>query len=233
MPPIWIYLMDPLVRIDFFRRFGSSRGLAWTFACDKHSFGISAPEVYTLFFTHLAATPISNISSFKCVAAVSMNSTKYSPAQSKTITSKLPPAQPLSNTKQPLTLPPTTSRPHKKKGSRNPGKNLTTEEKNSLFEMLDKYHPLSSDKLQGKTIPMAPNLYKSTNFKPDTELGWGSEACFNNAALSLVRDGWLSDDDLLNLSMIDPHYESLATAVLALTKVDFLSLWDERLSYAT
>ena len=69
--------------------------------------------------------------------------------------------------------------------------------------------------------------------KPDAKLGWGSEPCFDNAALFLVSDGWLNDEDMLSLSLLDPHYKALVTTVPALSMVDFSSLWYERLDYST
>ena len=80
---------------------------------------------------------------------------------------------------------------------------------------------------------MAPELYKSTNFKPDVELAWCSEPCLDNAALFLVRDGWLTDDDLSSLSKLDLHYEALVTTVLAFAKVDFPPLQEECPEYST
>ena len=162
-----------------------------------------------------------------------MNKPKLTTALSKTKTSNSACAKIKKDTKRSLPTSPTRSPPRKKKGSRNPGTNLSTLEKKSLFEMLDKHHPLHSDRSQGKNIPSAADLFKSTNLKPDVTLGGGSEPCFDDVAFFLVRDGWLNDEDMHSLSQLEPHYEALVTTVPALAKVDFSSLRDDRLDYST
>ena len=89
------------------------------------------------------------------------------------------------------------------------------------------------DEIKGEPIPSAAELYKSTNLKPDVELAWCSTACFDNTALFLVRDEWLTRDDLSNLSKVDPHYEALVISIPALANVDFSSLKHERLDYSS
>ena len=118
-----------------------------------------------------AAAPFANMSSFERTAAASMNKPTLTTALFKNQTSNSARAKIKKVTKRSPPTSPTRSPPNKKKGSRNPGTNLSTLEKNSLFEILDKHHPAHSNRSQGKNIPSAAELFKSTNLKPDVTLG--------------------------------------------------------------
>ena len=135
------------------------------------SLSLSVHSQHTFPLAPPASAPVANMSSFERTAAASMNKPKLTTALSKTKTSNSAREKIRKDPKRSPPKSPTHSPPRKKKGSRNPGTNLSTLEKNSLFEMLDKHHPLESDRSQGKNIPSAADLFKSTNLKPDVTLG--------------------------------------------------------------
>ena len=167
----------------------------------------------------------------------------YNNNNSSNKTSVLPPAPPPSPrrknqnfpTNQPTTSPPASPSRKKPKKKRKLGKDLSAKEKDDLLAQLDAHHPVvtnndgTGDK--GKP-PSAAKLYKSAPMPPSTEKSWSSEACFDNAAFFLVRDGWLGEHDLASLAKLDPEYEAMVESVPILKRVDFSSLTEERLGFA-
>ena len=124
----------------------------------------------------------------------------------------------------------------KKQSPRNPGVNLSAQEKEQLLETVAKHHPKKSKgsaSSKGKNVyPSAAQLYKSSPLPPKAGLSWSAEPCFDNAAFFLVRDGWLEEEDLFKLAKVDAEYESMSRLVPTLKEVDFSSLAHPRLEYA-
>lgn len=133
--------------------------------------------------------------------------------------------------KSPSPAPPGTS-----KTTRRPGKDLTSEEKTHFIAKVNKHHPQTN----GASVPSgkkpyesAAELYRSSNLPPSKDQGFCTGACFDNAAFFLVRDGWLSKEEQDILSQVDPHYKAMVKAVPILNSIDFSSLKQPRLDYAS
>ena len=147
-----------------------------------------------------------------------------------------------SSSKRPKESPPPSPQRHrmaksqKKQSPRNPGVNLSAQEKEQLLETVAKHHPKkskNSTSSKGKNVyPSAAQLYISSPLPPKAGLSWSAEPCFDNAAFFLVRDGWLEEEDLLTLAKVDAEYESMTRLVPTLKEVDFSSLAQPRLEYA-
>ena len=58
-----------------------------------------------------------------------------------------------------------------------------------------------------------------------------SQACFDNATIFLVRDGWLTQEELSVVSQLDPEFDVMVKTVPHLLKINFSSLLDPCLDY--
>jgi hypothetical protein len=149
------------------------------------------------------------------------------------------PTQPAAK-RAPVSSPQSSPRAKSNKKKRRPGVDLSAFEKDTLLEQLNQHHPVqSATGKKGKTnhvkaVPKYPSraeLVKRCKMEVDEEKAFAVEAHFDHAALFLVRDGWLDDEDLSNLSKVDPHYEAMVTVVPMLKHVDFSPLADPRYDY--
>ena len=66
---------------------------------------------------------------------------------------------------------------------------------------------------------------------PSSDHGWCVQASLDNAALFLVRDNWIDQEDQRALAQVDPHYHELVTQVPRLRDIDFSALAKPRLGY--
>ena len=63
------------------------------------------------------------------------------------------------------------------------------------------------------------------------EQGFCTEACLDNVAFFLVRDGWLAKEELHVVLKLDSEYEVVVDSISRLQKIDFSSLPEPHLDY--
>ena len=89
----------------------------------------------------------------------------------------------------------------------------------------------AAQKKRGKEPPSACELYR---IYPQNVLQYyQTEGDFSNVIFFLVKGGWLSGQDLHSVSMMHPDFKDMIDSVPALLEVDFSSLRDPVLDYAS
>ena len=84
---------------------------------------------------------------------------------------------------------------------------------------------------RGKEPPFAFELYQT--YPQNVLQYYQTEGDFSNIIFFLVKGGWLSKQDLHSVSLIQPDFKDMIDSVPALLKVDFSSLCDPVLDYAS
>jgi len=133
---------------------------------------------------------------------------------------------------------PPSSPPRPTPAKRNPGKNLSSADKESLLKLIDEFHPTKKQKATARSTqkgekgpPSVATLYSKSKLKQDASLSGTCEPVFEYAAFFLVRDGWLDDDETETMKQLNPYYEAMTTTVPLLKQVNFSDLAEPRLDY--
>ncbi len=89
----------------------------------------------------------------------------------------------------------------------------------------------AAQKKRGKDPPLACELYR--DFPQNVMQYYQTEGDFSNVIFFLVKEGWLSEQDLHSVSMMHPDFKDMIESVPDLLEVDFSSLRDPVLDYAS
>jgi len=103
--------------------------------------------------------------------------------------------------------------PSKRRG-RQPGPNLSTDEKASLLADLDAHHPPKKQAAdsKGKLLSQA-TLVKDCALKPHKDGGLCAKAHFDDVSVMLVNGGFLADKEKRALKQVNPLYEVMVPCV--------------------
>ena len=116
---------------------------------------------------------------------------------------------------------------------------LPPTERASLLEELDKHHPVAASVQQsqqkGKPLPSAGELMQASCLKAHKDQGMCASAHFDDVAIMVVRDGYLSQAEKSALSQASPTYAVMIPCVKYLTAQNFDHglLRQPRLDYAS